>query len=107
MKAENLPINLKVGMIVSLPLLLAAALGAVGVKTVFDLDQTATHLVDVSATKARLVASAAENKTRLFELGNAAALAPDKAADLQSAHADNVGTIADTRAQLKPVIVED
>jgi len=94
---DNIRISSKVGLVLCLPLLLAVVIGGVGIKAVLDLDRDTQQLVDLTANKARSFASAAENKTRLYELGFAALVTPDKVADLQK---DVDGNIADLTSVL-------
>jgi methyl-accepting chemotaxis protein len=94
---DNVKISTKVGLVLCLPLLLAVVIGGVGIKAVLDLDRDTQQLVDLTTNKARSFASAAENKTRLYELGFAALVTPDKVADLQK---DVDGNVADLTSVL-------
>ena len=80
---DNVKISTKVGLMLALPLLLAALVGGAGVKTVFDLDHSTQQLVDQTVSKARGFASASENNTRLYQLGFSVLVTPDQVTDLQ------------------------
>ena len=104
MLLERLGISTKVGMVLALPLVLAAVIGTMGVVTVFQLDRSTQLLVDGTASKAVGFVSAAENKTRLFQLGFAAVSTPDKAAELLGDVNDNVAELTETLAAMAPLI---
>src|SRR3569623_774737 len=80
---DNVNISTKIELVLAFPLFLAVIIGGVGLKAVFDLDRSTQQLVDETAVKARSFASAAENKTRLYELGFAALAPPEKTTDMQ------------------------
>ena len=69
-------------MVLALPLLLAAAIGTMGVVTIAQLDSSTQDLVDRTAAKAVGFVSAAENKTRLYQLAFAALATPELAGAL-------------------------
>ena len=102
MLLDNLKISTKVGLVLAFPLLLAAVIGGAGIKSVFDLDRSTQQLVDQTATKARAFAAAAENKTRLYQLGFAGLFTPDKAADLQKDVDGNVEELTSTLTEMAP-----
>ena len=101
---DNVNISTKIGLVLALPLCLAVVVGGVGLKAVFDLDRATQQIVDQTATKARSFASAAENKTRLYELGFAALANPEKTTDLQVDLDGNVEEFTAVLHDVEPLI---
>ena len=91
-------------MVLALPLLLAAAIGTMGVVTIAQLDSSTQDLVDRTAAKAVGFVSAAENKTRLYQLAFAALATPELAGALLEDVNGNVGELTETLAALAPLI---
>jgi len=101
---DNVKISTKVGLMLALPLLLAALVGGAGVKTVFDLDHSTQQLVDQTVSKARGFASASENNTRLYQLGFSVLVTPDQVTDLQKDVDGDINELTKTLAAMSPLV---
>jgi methyl-accepting chemotaxis protein len=101
---DNVKISTKVGLMLALPLLLAALVGGAGVKTVFDLDHSTQQLVDQTVSKARGFASASENNTRLYQLGFSVLVTPDQVTDLQKDVDGDIDELTKTLAAMSPLV---
>ncbi|MGN6159201.1 MAG: HAMP domain-containing methyl-accepting chemotaxis protein [Devosia sp.] len=101
---DNVKISTKVGLMLALPLLLAALVGGAGVKTVFDLDHATQQLVDQTVSKARGFASASENNTRLYQLGFSVLVTPDQVTDLQKDVDGDIDELTKTLAAMSPLV---
>ena len=101
---DNVKISTKVGLMLALPLLLAALVGGAGVKTVFDLDHSTQQLVDQTVSKARGFASASENNTRLYQLGFSVLVTPDQVTDLQKDVDGDIDELTTTLAAMSPLV---
>jgi methyl-accepting chemotaxis protein len=101
---DNVKISTKVGLMLALPLLLAALVGGAGVKTVFDLDHATQQLVDQTVSKARGFASASENNTRLYQLGFSVLVTPDQVTDLQKDVDGDIDELTTTLAAMSPLV---